>query len=99
KELFVLDVKKSDNGILLDLSEKISQKDIKNFTLKGDKNFRYVADFDGILKGPKRTFEFKDFDIIVSQFNPTSMRLVLSSKKELKIKIELKDQSLFMGLE
>ncbi|HEC1754866.1 TPA: N-acetylmuramoyl-L-alanine amidase, partial [Campylobacter lari] len=99
KELFVLDVKKLDNGILLDLSEKISQKDIKNFTLKGDKNFRYVADFDGILKGPKRTFEFKDFDIIVSQFNPTSMRLVLSSKKELKIKIELKDQSLFMGLE
>ncbi|QYH02769.1 N-acetylmuramoyl-L-alanine amidase [Campylobacter lari] len=99
KELFVLDVKKLDNGILLDLSEKISQKDIKNFTLKGDKNFRYVADFDGILKGPKRNFEFKDFDIIVSQFNPTSMRLVLSSKKELKIKIELKEQSLFMGLE
>ncbi|HEC1756400.1 TPA: N-acetylmuramoyl-L-alanine amidase, partial [Campylobacter lari] len=98
KELFILDVKKLDNGILLDLSEKISQKDIKNFTLKGD-NFRYVADFDGILKGPKRNLEFKDFDIIVSQFNPTSMRLVLSSKKELKVKIELKDQSLFMGLE
>ncbi|WP_410002935.1 N-acetylmuramoyl-L-alanine amidase [Campylobacter volucris] len=97
-ELFILEMKKIDNGVLLNLNRKINQKDIKNFTLKGE-NFRYVADFDGVLKGPKQNFKFKEFDIIVSQFNPQTMRLVLTSKKELKAKIELNDNTLFMGID
>ncbi|MBF7046134.1 N-acetylmuramoyl-L-alanine amidase, partial [Campylobacter volucris] len=97
-ELFILDMKKLDNGVLLNLNRKINQKDIKNFTLKGE-NFRYVADFNGVLKGAKQNFKFKEFDIIVSQFNPQAMRLVLISKKELKVKIELNDNTLFMGID
>ncbi|MBF7042870.1 N-acetylmuramoyl-L-alanine amidase, partial [Campylobacter volucris] len=97
-ELFILDMKKLDNGVLLNLNRKINQKDIKNFTLKGE-NFRYVADFNGVLKGAKQNFKFKEFDIIVSQFNPQAMRLVLTSKKELKVKIELNDNTLFMGID
>ncbi|WP_390621680.1 N-acetylmuramoyl-L-alanine amidase [Campylobacter peloridis] len=96
EELAILAVKKELNGVLLSLNGNIEQKDIKNFTLKGD-NFRYVADFNGILKGAKQNFEFKDFDIIVSQFNPAAIRIVLTSKKELKVKIELREKSLFMG--
>ncbi|MBX1885744.1 N-acetylmuramoyl-L-alanine amidase [Campylobacter peloridis] len=98
EELAILAVEKKINGVLLNLNGNIEQKDIKNFTLKGD-NFRYVADFSGILKGAKQNFEFKDFDIIVSQFNPATIRIVLTSKKELKVKIELKEKILFMGID
>ncbi|MBX2078246.1 hypothetical protein I9T54_01670, partial [Campylobacter peloridis] len=37
--------------------------------------------------------------IIVSQFNPATIRIVLTSKKELKVKIELKEKILFMGID
>ncbi|WP_291952833.1 N-acetylmuramoyl-L-alanine amidase, partial [Campylobacter sp.] len=75
----------------------LDRKNIKNFTLKGDNNFRYVADFNGVLKGSKQNFQFKEFNIIVSQFNPQTIRLVLSSKKELDVKLELSEATIFIG--
>ncbi|EOH3081025.1 N-acetylmuramoyl-L-alanine amidase [Campylobacter coli] len=95
--LYVLDVDKSSNSVVLNLSDELDEKDITSFSTKDQKFFRQVVSFQGILEGSRKNFTFGQNAVTVTQYNPKTVRIVLSSTKEFKLFKELDDKSLTLG--
>ncbi|EOZ2160682.1 N-acetylmuramoyl-L-alanine amidase [Campylobacter coli] len=95
--LYVLDVDKSSNSVVLNLSDGLDEKDITSFSTKDQKFFRQVVSFQGILEGSRKNFTFGQNAVTVTQYNPKTVRIVLSSTKEFKLFKDLDDKSLTLG--
>ncbi|HED7857285.1 TPA: N-acetylmuramoyl-L-alanine amidase [Campylobacter coli] len=95
--LYVLDVDKSSNSVVLNLSNELDEKDITSFSTKDQKFFRQVVSFQGILEGSRKNFTFGQNAVTVTQYNPKTVRIVLSSTKEFKLFKDLDDKSLTLG--
>ncbi|EKJ5773890.1 N-acetylmuramoyl-L-alanine amidase [Campylobacter coli] len=95
--LYVLDVDKSSNSVVLNLSDELDEKDITNFSTKDQKFFRQVVSFQGILEGSRKNFTFGQNAVTVTQYNPKTVRIVLSSPKEFKLFKELDGKNLTLG--
>ncbi|ELK4683146.1 N-acetylmuramoyl-L-alanine amidase [Campylobacter coli] len=95
--LYVLDVDKSSNFVVLNLSDELDEKDITSFSTKDQKFFRQVVSFQGILEGSRKNFTFGQNAVTVTQYNPKTVRIVLSSTKEFKLFKDLDDKSLTLG--
>ncbi len=95
--LYVLDVDKSSNSVVLNLSDELDEKDITSFSTKYQKFFRQVVSFQGILEGSRKNFTFGQNAVTVTQYNPKTVRIVLSSTKEFKLFKDLDDKSLTLG--
>ncbi|EIA92494.1 N-acetylmuramoyl-L-alanine amidase family protein [Campylobacter coli] len=95
--LYVLDVDKSFNSVVLNLSDELDEKDITSFSTKDQKFFRQVVSFQGILEGSRKNFTFGQNAVTVTQYNPKTVRIVLSSTKEFKLFKDLDDKSLTLG--
>lgn len=95
--LYVLDVDKSSNSVVLNLSDELDEKDITSFSTKDQKFFRQVVSFRGILEGSRKNFTFGQNAVTVTQYNPKTVRIVLSSTKEFKLFKDLDDKSLTLG--
>ncbi|HED7917449.1 TPA: N-acetylmuramoyl-L-alanine amidase [Campylobacter coli] len=95
--LYVLDVDKSSNSVVLNLSDELDEKDITSFSTKDQKFFRQVVSFQGILEGSRKNFTFGQNAVTVTQYNPKTVRIVLSSTKEFKLFKDLDDKSLTLG--
>lgn len=95
--LYVLDVDKISNAVVLNLSDELDEKDITSFTTRDQKYFRQVVSFQGILEGSRKNFSFGQNAVTVTQYNPKTVRIVLSSTKEFKLFKDLDDKSLTLG--
>ncbi|EHL4075646.1 N-acetylmuramoyl-L-alanine amidase [Campylobacter coli] len=95
--LYVLDVDKSSNSVVLNLSDELDEKDITSFSTKDQKFFRQVVSFQGILEGSRKNFTFGQNAVTVTQYNSKTVRIVLSSTKEFKLFKDLDDKSLTLG--
>lgn len=95
--LYILDVDKISNAVVLNLSDELDEKDITSFTTRDQKYFRQVVSFQGILEGSRKNFSFGQNAVTVTQYNPKTVRIVLSSTKEFKLFKDLDDKSLTLG--
>lgn len=94
--LYVLDVDKISNAVVLNLSDDLDEKEIAVFDTK-DQKFRYVISFKGVLEGNRKSFTFGQNVITVTQYNPKTVRVVLSAPKEFKLLKELDNKNLTLG--
>ncbi len=95
--LYILDVDKISNAVVLNLSDELDEKDITSFTTRDQKYFRQVVSFQGILEGSRKNFSFGQNAVTVTQYNPKTVRIVLSSTKEFKLFKDLDNKSLTLG--
>lgn len=95
--LYILDVDKISNAVVLNLSDELDEQDITSFTTRDQKYFRQVVSFQGILEGSRKNFSFGQNAVTVTQYNPKIVRIVLSSTKEFKLFKDLDDKSLTLG--
>ncbi|HED6831987.1 TPA: N-acetylmuramoyl-L-alanine amidase [Campylobacter coli] len=95
--LYILDVDKISNAVVLNLSDELDEQDITSFTTRDQKYFRQVVSFQGILEGSRKNFSFGQNAVTVTQYNPKTVRIVLSSTKEFKFFKDLDDKSLTLG--
>lgn len=95
--LYILDVNKISNAVVLNLSDELDEQDITSFTTRDQKYFRQVVSFQGILEGSRKNFSFGQNAVTVTQYNPKTVRIVLSSTKEFKLFKDLDDKSLTLG--
>ncbi len=95
--LYILDVDKISNAVVLNLSDELDEQDITSFTTRDQKYFRQVVSFQGILEGSRKNFSFGQNAVTVTQYNPKTVRIVLSSTKEFKLFKDLDDKSLILG--
>ncbi|HEH4505608.1 TPA: N-acetylmuramoyl-L-alanine amidase [Campylobacter coli] len=95
--LYILDVDKISNAVVLNLSDELDEQDITSFTIRDQKYFRQVVSFQGILEGSRKNFSFGQNAVTVTQYNPKTVRIVLSSTKEFKLFKDLDDKSLTLG--
>lgn len=95
--LYILDVDKISNAVVLNLSDELDKQDITSFTTRDQKYFRQVVSFQGILEGSRKNFSFGQNAVTVTQYNPKTVRIVLSSTKEFKLFKDLDDKSLTLG--
>ncbi|EAK6328703.1 N-acetylmuramoyl-L-alanine amidase [Campylobacter jejuni] len=96
ESLYVLDVDKISNAVVLNLSDDLDEKEIAVFDTK-DQKFRYVVSFKGVLEGNRKSFTFGQNVITVTQYNPKTVRVVLSAPKEFKLLKELDNKNLTLG--
>ncbi|EAL0072665.1 N-acetylmuramoyl-L-alanine amidase [Campylobacter jejuni] len=96
KPLYVLDVDKISNAVVLNLSDDLDEKEIAVFDTK-DQKFRYVVSFKGVLEGNRKSFTFGQNTIVVTQYNPKIVRVVLSAPKEFKLLKKLDNKNLTLG--
>ncbi|OIN33159.1 N-acetylmuramoyl-L-alanine amidase [Campylobacter jejuni] len=94
--LYVLDVDKISNAVVLNLSGDLDEKEIAVFDTK-DQKFRYVVSFKGVLEGNRKSLTFGQNVITVTQYNPKTVRVVLSAPKEFKLLKELDNKNLTLG--
>lgn len=97
--LYVLDVDKISNAVILNLSDTLSDDEISIFSSKDQKFFRQIVSFKGILEGNRKNFTFGKNNIIITQYNPKTVRIVLSSLKEFDISKNLENKSLTLGFQ
>lgn len=55
---------------------------LKSFALDEKGNYRFISDFDGVLEGGKKEFKFDDYRLVISQFNPKTIRIVVYAKEK-----------------
>ncbi len=88
KEKRLLDAYVDDDTITLEFSKRLRSNDINYFKLKrsGSKGYRHVFDIHAVLiqKLPLSHATFKR--IRISQYKPSTIRVVLESSKEIKIR-------------
>ncbi|WP_394806133.1 N-acetylmuramoyl-L-alanine amidase [Campylobacter helveticus] len=89
EKIYILDSKKLINGVELDLNTNFGE--FKDFVLDEKGNYRHIVDFEAVLEGGRKEYKFKDYSIILSQYNPKVVRIVLRAKE--KIKLNLKEES------
>ncbi|MDA3966802.1 N-acetylmuramoyl-L-alanine amidase [Helicobacter sp. WB40] len=86
-DLKITSITQTNNGVSLSFNKAIKASAFKAFTLKNNDEIRYVYDISADLLGNARVFEFEgDVIVKIAQNAPNKVRLVLSTKKELRAK-------------
>lgn len=92
----ILSHKKLAGGVELRLNAALNLKEVKSFSLDEKGNYRYIMDFDAILEGGRRDYAFGDFSVVLSQYNPTSVRIVVRSGE--KIAVNFKQEGMLFSV-
>lgn len=87
-DVIVLDSIKNSNGIELKLNTHLQKEDLKSFVLEEKENFRFITDFQAILQGSKKEYSFGNFRLVLSQYNPKIIRIVVHSKEKIPVSFE-----------
>lgn len=93
-KVYVLKSSKTNQGVVLDLNTDLKQEDIKSFALDEKRNYRYISDFEGILEGGRKEYKFDDYRIVISQFNPKMIRIVVYAKEKISIDFDFEDEKI-----
>lgn len=97
--IYVLDIDKINNGIILNLSDELDEDEVSVSSIKDSKFFRQIISFKGVLEGNRKNFSFGQNVITVTQYNPKTVRIVLSSPKSFKFFKKLEDKSLSLSFD
>ncbi|EPW0562432.1 N-acetylmuramoyl-L-alanine amidase family protein [Campylobacter upsaliensis] len=90
EKIYILNSKKLANGVELNLSANLSE--FKDFVLDEKGNYRHIIDFEAILEGGRKEFQFKNYNIILSQYNPKVVRIVLRSKEKISLNLKKEEK-------
>ncbi|HEH5496404.1 TPA: N-acetylmuramoyl-L-alanine amidase [Campylobacter coli] len=93
-KVYVLKSSKTSQGVVLDLNTNLEQEDIKSFALDEKGNYRYISDFEGVLEGGKKEYKFDDYRIVISQYNPKTIRIVAYAKEKISIDFDFEDEKI-----
>ncbi|EPV5182845.1 N-acetylmuramoyl-L-alanine amidase [Campylobacter coli] len=93
-KVYVLKSSKTSQGVVLDLNTDLKQEDIKSFALDEKGNYRYISDFEGVLEGGRKEYKFDDYRIVISQFNPKMIRIVVYAKEKISIDFDFEDEKI-----
>ncbi|EOB2175655.1 N-acetylmuramoyl-L-alanine amidase [Campylobacter upsaliensis] len=97
KSLYIVDVDKSENGIVLKFDEELDEEDFEIFDTKDSKFYRQIVSFKGVLGGDRKSYTYGKNAITVTQYNPKVVRVVLSSAKEFGLYKDIDDKSLVLA--
>ncbi|EAH5546716.1 N-acetylmuramoyl-L-alanine amidase [Campylobacter upsaliensis] len=97
KSLYIVDVDKSENGVVLKFDEELDEKDFEFFDTKDSKFYRQIVSFKGVLGGDRKSYTYGKNAITVTQYNPKVVRVVLSSAKEFGLYKDIDDKSLVLA--
>ncbi|AXP08267.1 N-acetylmuramoyl-L-alanine amidase [Campylobacter hepaticus] len=97
EKIYVLRSNKVQEGVEFELSANLDKNDIKSFVLNEPGNYRFISDFTGVLEETKKEFKFNDYRLVISQFDPKTIRIVVYAKKELLINISFKEKKLIFS--
>lgn len=92
----ILSHKKLIKGVELKLNFDLNLKELKSFSLDEKGNYRYIIDFDAILEGGRKDYRFDDFSIALSQYNPSTVRIVVRSKE--KVEVNFKQENTILSI-
>ncbi|MFQ6342908.1 N-acetylmuramoyl-L-alanine amidase [Campylobacter sp. VTCC 70190] len=98
-KIYVLKANKSNESVEFELNANLTKEQLKSFALDEKGNYRFISDFDGVLEGGKKEFKFTDYRLVISQFNPKTIRIVVYAKEKIPIHIAFKDKSLVFSKE
>ncbi|ENE8348482.1 N-acetylmuramoyl-L-alanine amidase [Campylobacter upsaliensis] len=90
EKIYILNSKKLANGVELNLSVNLSE--FKDFVLDEKGNYRHIIDFEAILEGGRKEFQFKNYNIILSQYNPKVVRIVLRAKEKISLNLKKEEK-------
>ncbi|KAA6230143.1 N-acetylmuramoyl-L-alanine amidase [Campylobacter sp. LR264d] len=88
KIIYILNAKKNDTGMEFSLNTKIDKDDLKSFVLDEKGNYRHITDLSGVFESVRKDFTYEDYSIVISQYNPKTIRIVVRAKE--KINVEFK---------
>ena len=91
KTLYITNVEKTENGVALNITSNLDENDIKTSSYGKSQ----ILEFDGVLNGTRRNYDFKTHSISVLQFNPKRVRIVLNSKANHKINYKIEDNKFY----
>lgn len=94
KTIYLLNSKKNDKGISLNFNTSLKKSDFKNFVLDEKNNYRFISDFDAVLEGGRKEYNFDDFNIVLSQYNPKTIRLVIRAKDKIDIDFDFNEKNI-----
>ncbi|EDP6915205.1 N-acetylmuramoyl-L-alanine amidase [Campylobacter upsaliensis] len=97
KSLYIVDVDKSENGVVLKFDEELDEEDFEIFDTKDSKFYRQIVNFKGVLGGDRKSYTYGKNAITVTQYNPKVVRVVLSSAKEFGLYKDIDDKSLVLA--
>ncbi|TKX32021.1 N-acetylmuramoyl-L-alanine amidase family protein [Campylobacter estrildidarum] len=93
-KIYILSSNKINQSVELRLSANLNKKDVKSFVLDEKGNFRYISDFDGVLEGGKKEYKMDDYRVVISQYNPKTVRIVIYAKEKIPIVLNLDDNKI-----
>ena len=99
KSLYIVDVDKSENGVVLKFDEELEDEDFDIFDTKDSRFYRQIISFKGVLGGDRKSYTYGKNAITVTQYNPKVVRVVLSSPKEFKLYKDIDDESLTLAFD
>ncbi|ENO0427555.1 N-acetylmuramoyl-L-alanine amidase [Campylobacter jejuni] len=98
-QIYVLKSSKTSQGVELELNTNLDKNQLKSFALDEKGNYRFISDFDGVLEGGKKEFKFDDYRLVISQFNPKTIRIVVYAKEKIPIDISFKEEKIIFSKE
>ncbi|EGK4403238.1 N-acetylmuramoyl-L-alanine amidase [Campylobacter jejuni] len=98
-KIYVLKSSKTSQGVEFELNADLDKNQLKSFALDEKGNYRFISDFDGVLEGSKKEFKFDDYRLVISQFNPKTIRIVVYAKEKIPIDISFKEEKLIFSKE
>ncbi len=98
-KIYVLKSSKTNQGVEFELNADLDKDQLKSFALDEKGNYRFISDFDGVLEGGKKEFKFDDYRLVISQFNPKTIRIVVYAKEKIPIDISFKEEKIIFSKE
>ncbi|HDZ4980425.1 TPA: N-acetylmuramoyl-L-alanine amidase [Campylobacter jejuni] len=98
-KIYVLKSNKTNQGVEFELNADLDKDQLKSFALDEKGNYRFISDFDGVLEGGKKEFKFDDYRLVISQFNPKTIRIVVYAKEKIPIDISFKEEKIIFSKE
>ncbi|HDZ5065305.1 TPA: N-acetylmuramoyl-L-alanine amidase [Campylobacter jejuni] len=98
-KIYVLKSNKTNQGVEFELNANLNKDQLKSFALDEKGNYRFISDFEGVLEGGKKEFKFDDYRLVISQFNPKTIRIVVYAKEKISIDISFKEERLIFSKE
>ncbi|HED7125526.1 TPA: N-acetylmuramoyl-L-alanine amidase [Campylobacter jejuni] len=98
-KIYVLKSSKTSQGVEFELNADLDKDQLKSFALDEKGNYRFISDFDGVLEGGKKEFKFDDYRLVISQFNPKTIRIVVYAKEKIPIDISFKEEKIIFSKE
>ncbi|MCW1559041.1 N-acetylmuramoyl-L-alanine amidase, partial [Campylobacter jejuni] len=79
------------------LNADLDKDQLKSFALDEKGNYRFISDLMGL--GGKKEFKFDDYRLVISQFNPKTIRIVVYAKEKIPIDISFKEEKIIFSKE